>query len=77
MRNVGTVDIGSSKVAGPQARGLPVAIVPIFPCGSREAMLQLFCSNLDYNHGALQGALIEILFIVNALIRSLFSSKNA
>ena len=35
-----------------------MATVPISPCGSREAMLQLFCSNLDCNHGALHTSLV-------------------
>ena len=54
MRDMGTVDIGNPRAVG---RGLPVATVPISPCGSREAMLQLFCSNLDCNHGALHASM--------------------
>ena len=47
MRDMGTVDIGSPRAVG---RGLPVATVHISPCDTREAMLQLFCSNLVMVH---------------------------
>ena len=35
-----------------------MATVSISPYGTREAMLQLICSNLDCNHGALQASLV-------------------
>ena len=35
-----------------------MATVPISPCGKREAMLQLICSILDCNHGALHASLV-------------------
>ena len=50
-----TVDTGSPRRA--VGRGLPVATVSISPYGTREAMLQLICSNLDCNHGALHASL--------------------
>ena len=50
-----TVDTGSPRAVG---RGLPVATVSISPYGTREAMLQLICSNLDCNHGALRASLV-------------------
>ena len=67
MRDMGTVDTGSQQCPLPTALGLPVSTVPISPCGLREAMLQLFCSNLDCNHGASWGgggggALVGIIF---------------
>ena len=43
------MDTGSPRAVG---RGLPVATVSISPYGTREAMLQLICSNLDCNNGA-------------------------
>ena len=50
--------------------------------GAKEAMLQLFCGNLDCNYGpsALQASLVLWLRLVlqlNALIRSPFPSRNA
>ena len=55
MCDMDTVDTGSQRTIG---RGLPVATVSISPYGMREAMLQLICSNLDCNHGALHASLV-------------------
>ena len=35
-----------------------MATMPISPCGMRAAMLQLICSILDRNHGALGASLV-------------------
>ena len=52
MLDMGTVDMGS-----PRASGGNSVLAP----GSREAMLQLFCSNLDCNHGALRASLCALI----------------
>ena len=42
----------------PSASGFLWQQCPYLKCGMREAMLQLFCSNLDFNHGAFHASLV-------------------